>query len=406
MGSDSAALPAAHDFDRVFSADMRGKSVLTVATAEGAWCVEALRRGAVRAVGVEIDEGARQAAAARAVSNGVPAEFSCVDLDRWCPDEAFDYVVCGSPVSRVRDPFLLLDRLVDASRERLALDLDGAAQLERELRLRWWHKWLLRGLQDVPLVFVNRQPLRQARQPYYLSAPALLCLLREHRAVFHSVALHRVPGAQRQLVVADRRRIARLIVIAGPTSSGKSTLIARLREGQAPAIEERLGLAGHPDWESAHVHDIASDTREELPTVVMHYDFLARLLRNDEAFRHRAFVDVARCARELVVVTLWTDPRHLREQFEQSEIRGYVNSRGVEPTNPKTLQLARDYQDPQAIIEYYASWFRFVSTMPGDHLVLTQALQPEFLSLDQWRSRHGAWAELSRTASGVRNGSR
>jgi hypothetical protein len=215
-----------------------------------------------------------------------------------------------------------------------------------------------------------------------------------------------IPSASenQHLVVAERRRIGRLIVIAGPTSSGKSTLIAALREGKAPAIAERLGITGQSDWESLNAHEIASDTRAELSTIVMHYDFLARLQRKVQASKHRTFLDVARCARELVVLTLWTEPQRLQQQFEQSEIHGYVSHRGAEPTNPKTLRLKRDYQDPRTVVDYYVRWLEFVSTLPGDHLVLSQLSQPQFFSIEQWLDQHGGSTARCHTSPLVRNG--
>jgi SAM-dependent methyltransferase len=405
MGPDPARSLARKEFDRVFAADMRGKSVLDVGTGEGAVCLEALRRGADRVVGVDIDDEALRRARARATSMGMAADFRCEDLDRWCPDDTFDYVVCGGALTRVRDPFSLLDRLIDLSNERLVLDIAGIAQqAAKELRLRWWHRLLLRGLRDVPLVFVNRLPLRQARQRYFLSSSAVLCLLREHRSAFYQVDL--IPSARenRHLVVAEKRRIGRLIVIAGPTSSGKSTLIAALREGKAHAIADRLVITGQSDWESLNAHEIASDTRAELSTIVMHYDFLARLQRKVQASKHRTFLDVARCARELVVLTLWTEPQRLQQQFEQGEIHGYVSHRGAEPTNPKTLRLQRDYQDPRTVVDYYVRWLEFVSTLPGDHLVLSQLSQPQFFSIEQWLDQHGGSTARCHTSPLVRNG--
>jgi SAM-dependent methyltransferase len=404
MASDAATPLARARLDLLKVQDMRGKSLLDVGTGEGDLCLEALRRGADRAVGIDIDREVVQRARARAASLGVPAEFRCVDLDEWCPDETFDYVVCGRALTRVRDPFRLLDRLIDLSNKRLVLEAAGIdGQAERQLRLRWWHRFLLRGLHNVPIVFVNRQPVRQARQRFFLSSSAVLCLLKEHRSVFHRVDLIPSGGENRYLVVADRRRIGRLIVIAGPTSAGKSTLIASLSEGKAPAIADRLGIVGQVNWEPLNAHEIAIDTRAELPTMVMHYDFLSRL-QGDHASRHRAFLDVARCARDLVVLTLWTEPQRLYEQFEQSEIRGYITHRGVEPTNPKTLRLQREYRDPRKIIEYYAGWFRFVSTMPGDHFVVSQFPQPRFISIEEWYNQHGVPAASRQPSQPVRSG--
>jgi SAM-dependent methyltransferase len=404
MGLDSVRSAAEQELDHVFATDMRGKSVLDVGTGEGALCLEALRRGAARALGVDIDDTLIGRARTMAESMGLPAEFRLANIDEYCPKETFDYVLCRGALTRVRNPFLLLERLIDLTNERLILEIaDPRRRGQKELKLRWWHRLILRGVRDVPLVFVNRRPGRRDRQRFFLTVSAVKCLLREHRSVFWNLDIVPSVSPGRYLLVAHKRRIDRLIVIAGPTSSGKSTLIAALANGKAPEIAARLGLHDQFDCEPLGLHDMPSDTRPKLATVLMHHDFLGRLRPYDQTSHRRALLDVIACTRDLTVLTLWTEPKRLQEQFEESEFRTYVSRRGVEPTNPKTLRLRRDYQDPQKIVDYYASWLRFVSTLPGDHLVLSQFPQPQFSSVDEWLSRHGGSRPASPASHPARN---
>jgi hypothetical protein len=390
--------------DLLQAQDLRGKSVLNVGIGEGDLCLEALARGAERVAGLDIDKAALDRAASKARLQGRPVEFRQVNFDEDWSIETFDYVFCESVLGRVRNPLLLIDRLIDVAAERLVLEVpELGRRAHRALKLRWWHRLCLRGLRGIPFVLVHPRPIRRDGQPVMLTTGAAQALLREHRSVFSRVEVIPSAGSGRSFVMARRRRIDRLVVVAGPTSSGKSTLIAALAEGGAGEIAARLGIAPETTWEPSGLYEIISDTRPQLPTMVMHYDFLGRLRDADHTAQRRALLDVIGCCRDVAIVTLWTDPTRLYEQFEQSELRGYVNSRGAQPTNPKTLRLLRDYQDPRKIVEYYLRWFEFVSALPGEHLVLSQVPQPQLSSVDEWLSRHGGSRPAGQVSHPVRN---
>jgi len=403
MASDALRPPPRTLLD--LAQDVRGKSVLNVGIGDGDLCLEALARGADRVAGLDVDRAALDRAARKAMSQSRPVEFRQVNFDEHWSAERFDYVFCGSVLSRVRNPLLLLDRLVDLAAERLVLEVPELCRPDYSaLRLRWWHRLCLRGLRGVPLVLVHPRPVRRDGQSVMLTTVAAQALLREHRSVFSRVVV--VPSATsgRWFVIAERRRIDRLIVIAGPTSSGKSTLIAALGNGGEGEIAARLGIASDTKWEASGLYDIVTDTRSQLPTIVMHYDFLGRLRDANHTAQRRALLDVISCCRDVTIVTLWTEPTRLYEQFEQSELRGYVNSRGVQPTSPKTLRLKRDYQDPQKVVDYYRGWLEFVSTLPGGHLVLSPFPQPQFFSIEQWLNQYGASSVSRQSSPPVQNG--
>jgi len=372
--------------DLVFPRDMTGKTVLDVGTREGMFCFEALKRGARRAVGLEIFAEFVSRARKLAEILDLPAEFQQVDVDKQCPTEAFDDVLCLNLLHHVRDPFLLLERLIDLTRERLILEVAGMGSHEqKKLKLNWWRRLLFRGLRGLPVVFVNPNSLRRNRQKFYLSVDAVHCLLTEHRLVFSKVEVIPSPFKDRHILIAHKRRINHLIVVAGATSAGKTTLIDNLSRGQAPDVIDHLGIKDIKAWETLDTYDIAKDDRTELPYVIMHYDFLSRLKWNFEHSQMIEFLDIVRSAQNVTFLTIWTDPAQLREQFEENEIREHVRQHGTETKNKKTLRLREDYKDPQTIINYYKSWFEFASTLSLKHVVLSQTPVRRFLSVDEWQ---------------------
>jgi hypothetical protein len=183
--------------------------------------------------------------------------------------------------------------------------------------------------------------------------------------------------------------MGRLVVIAGPTSSVKSTWISELVAGAARDVAARLGIHDHRVWESLGVDQFAKDRRTDVPNVILHYDFLTRLKRQVEESQMLEFLDIVRSAEDVKFLTLWTEPDRLREQFEENEITAYVRKHKAHPSNSKTLRLREEYKDARRVVEYYSTWFEFASTLGGSHVVVSRRPETRFLTIDEWHSEHG-----------------
>jgi len=372
--------------DLVFPPDMTGKTVLDIGTREGLFCFESLKRGARRAVGFEISAEFVERARKLSEILELPAEFLQVDAETYRTEETFDDVLALNVLHHVRNPFLLLERLIEMTNERLILEVAGLGRHEqKKLKLNWWRRLLFRGLRGLPIVYVNPNSLRRNRQRFYLSVDAVRCLLSEHRRIFSKIEVIPSPFKDRHILIAHKRRIDNLVIIAGPTSAGKTTLIDNLTSGKEPEVADHLGIKDINEWETLDMNGIAQDSRTHLSRVIMHHDFLTRLKWNAEHSQMIEFLDIVTSAKRVTILTLWTEPHQLLAQFEENEIGEYKRQHGTLPKNKKTLRLQKDYEDPQKIIDYYKAWFAFSKTLNGNHAVRSQGPSKRIQSVDEWR---------------------
>ena len=307
-------------------------------------------------------------------------------LEDWT-SQSFDDVVCVEALEKTRHPFLFLDQLADVTRRRLIIEVSdlGATELKR-IRLNWWRRWLVQSLRRFPLAFVSPNSLRTNRQTVYLSVESIRRFLAEHRQSFCRVRVVPSPRNGKSLIVADKRRIRRLVVIAGPTSAGKSTLMDKIQQGQLETLCERIDLDERDKWEPKELYEIIRDSRNELDRIMMHYDFTTRLKWNMNLCAMTDFMDIVRSADRVSIVTLWTEPEQLREQFEENEIQRHVEARGEMPTNRKTLRLREDYQDPANILRHYQDWFQFAQSLTKSQYIVSQS--SEVMTLAEWSEKH------------------
>lgn len=373
----------------VYPHDMADRTVLQLGARDGYYCTEAIRRGARRALGLDTNQENVLNASLAAETSGLAAEFRQMDFKGPLPSESFDDVICLDGLRLLPEPFSILDQLIDATKDRLVIEVDEiGTKGQKSLKLNWWRRLLLKGLTDLPVVFVAPNSLRTNRHRFYLSPEAIRQFMAVQRQVFASVQVTASPRKGRRLIIGQKRHIDRLLVIAGPTSAGKTTLIDCLSRGEIPEISDQVGIQNLKDWESRHVYELAKERRTRLQRVMLHYDFLTRVKWDFEHSQMSDFVDTIRSADNVTLLTLWTEPEQLKKQFERSEIEGHLRRHGNKPMNKKTLQLQQDYCQPEKVMHYYRSWFDHTASLPVRHLVLAQSPNWRVTSVDQWRAEN------------------
>ena len=108
--------------DQILGADLTGKTVLDIGSKFGFFSFEALKRGAARVLGVDVDP--RSVRKARTIADilGSKAEFRLLDIDREPIEEEFDVVLCLNVLHHLHNPIAALDTLVRAAREKLVIE--------------------------------------------------------------------------------------------------------------------------------------------------------------------------------------------------------------------------------------------------------------------------------------------
>jgi SAM-dependent methyltransferase len=368
--------------------DLEGKTVLDVGSKFGYFCFEAVKRGAKRVVGIDVDPDSVRKARLLADCTGHDAHFECLDAEVDVPRESFDYVLCLNLLHHLRDPLALIERLTAITRERLVLETAALGGHDR--RKLGVSRVAAAFLARAPILFVSRNGTSGKRsvQKFFITAPALENLLLHHRHAFARVDFRSSDHKDRFCAIAHRRRIDHLIVVAGPTSSGKSTLIEELRGDAQPEIAAHAGIDSGAQWPCAGSKQLSTFSEPQLPRLLFHYDFLRPYLRSAKVHARDEGLDVLESAKRVTTLTLWCSPAQLREQLRRGEIA------------PKTLLgryfglrrhrlLEEEYADPERLREHYRRWFAHLRTRPGEHWVVALEGGVRILPIDAWESLPG-----------------
>ncbi len=363
--------------------DLTGKSVLDIGSKYGFFCFEALKRGAARAVGIDVDEDSLRKSRLLADCLGLPATFEFHDVESDPIEEQFDYVLCLNVLHHLKNPLAALDNLIDVTRERLVLEVASLGRHDRaKLGLSAIEQFFL---SRAPVIYVSRASTHGKRgvQNFFITSGAVDNLLRYQRGTFARVETQPTSHKGRFLTVAEKRRIGKLVVVTGPTASGKSTLIERLQKNEVPEVAARLGVADGSTWTALMANRLHVPTEPYLPGVFYHYDFLRPYLRSARIHERDEGLEVLEGAEEITFVTIWCPPEILAERLENRSIRPKSGPKGFRGRK-RHLAIREDYADPAKVRAHYRRWFDFTSKKPGQHLVVTLHDGVRFYSLDEW----------------------
>lgn len=161
-------------------------------------------------------------------------------------------------------------------------------------------------------------------------------------------------------------QVVELVIVAGPTCVGKTTLLGRLRNGELPSIARSLGLdaGSDPVFLDAVQIDvlIRSRRRQRLERLVLHYDTCrpARLGLAD--FAGDPVLGVLDEARRVVIMTLWATADELHRRIVQrrkQSLRGWKRLAVSRKRVAEWTRLEQRYQKPRQLLEHYEAWLRF-----------------------------------------------
>jgi hypothetical protein len=309
--------------DLVFGDGIEGRSLLVIGADDGHYCLEARRRGARSAVGIDIEP----------------------DFQSWEPDESFDVVLCLDALKDFVDPIHALHRIGRIAREKVVLEVSLAA-----------------GDQDrAAISLVRSQPKRrrgagtprvsfgEARKAFLFTPKAITALLHEQSLAFGPLTTVTSPSGEKLWIAATKRRIAHLTVIAGPTAAGKSYLIRRL--GESDALRGRFGIP-----ELSIVTD-ERHARKELPGgaldhVVLHYNILRPLDPGITTYARDPIASLFGCAEQLTFATV---------RATGEELRARIDDRTGRRDRPFYPALRALYADASLLERWYDRWLAFVA---------------------------------------------
>ena len=282
------------------------------------------------------------------------AQFETFNIERDTLDRQFDYVLCLNVLHHLRNPLATIDKLIAATREVLVLEVAGFSFRDRR------HNHLLLPvaalLSRLPLLYVARK----SSQTFFISLEAIKVLLLEKRADFARVEVVRTGPKGRPIIFAHRRRIGKLLIVAGLPASGKSTLISHLQSDRGQSFASEIGVKDIVSWRLLKFGNLDKDREPAMGNVVVHYNISKHLIDGDIYLHINALTDLMSIAENVTIVTLATPRNRLLEQFKK--FRGYKAERilSSKRTRKKTKRLLELFQNRVALNELYSDWFRFV----------------------------------------------
>ncbi len=293
--------------------DLRGRSLLHVGCDAGALCLEALRRGASDALGVDGDPDRIRMARSYASLTELPARFSVLDVEERLPGFTFDVVVC-TDLSRFHDPVAMIDRLGSLASERLVIEFEGPGSPGARAYLdRIGAPIPPEGLDRLPAIVLTDDPA--SRSGAFMSPVAVESMLRQRSGRFSRVEVTPVGSAGRYRAVAVRRLISRLVIVAAPGRRETARTVRRIRSGRVPrSLVDRLDMGGVSDWEFAPDGRIPDSDRRTTPALVYGYDLHGPWRRRGGRFGADQLTELVDSAAEVFVVTSWSNPEVLRER--------------------------------------------------------------------------------------------
>ena len=382
----------------IFGDCLKSKSVLDVGSYLGLFCFEAEKRGAERVLGWDVDSERIRLARIIAEIKGSRVEYQQNDIEKNDGLETFDVVLCLNLLHHMNDPVAVLDKLIHVTRETLVLEVASIGTHDRrKLRLSWLQS---RVLTKTPSIIVGRGATSAPydnQQKFFFTKESIRNLLQYQRNCFARVEIIDSGFKDRFIVIANKRRIKNLIVVAGPTSSGKSTALGRMRRDEFPEIAQKLGMGSFKQWKQVGASSLNRYENIFVENLLFHYDFLRPFGRSAKTHERDEALQILGAAQNISFITIFTEPQKLSEQlvrgefnvphrsvfkqivksvlrriFSLSEFRlarririiDILYGKAVRPASIRHMNILKMYQRPKEVFRLYRRWFSFIEKIP------------------------------------------
>lgn len=163
-----------------------------------------------------------------------------------------------------------------------------------------------------------------------------------------------------------------LLIVAGPSAVGKSTLLERIQQGDVPHLYHQLNL----DLSSARylaAIELPRVHQSFMDQIVLHYDFLSHYSLKG-GFVH--LPNLVENSRSVVCLTLCTSSKTLLKRINSRLTQGLISYwYGPEPRKVRTMRKIwrkrKSYKRSANVYELYENWSRFIGGYDvAKHLLL------------------------------------
>lgn len=363
-----------------------------------------------------IAERVRTQLASEIIGCGGDISFAEIDIERHSPAAGFSYVFCLISCVHFRNPVAVLERLADVSEGGLGFVTSPPLATGR-----WsfdpsiFAYPLLKRLPGLFLVPSSRK--KNMDQAFALNKPLLLAFFKSMRQDFASVVFIKGERAGESMVIARKRRIGQLHILAGVNAVGKSTMLDKLRSGERPDIAHALALDPALPWVfTTYAHLLKNSDTAHYSHLVMQYNITAPAVHGSMHGHHHGLLDLIKCAEKADITTMWlphgqqkaryfedrvpngmfsAELHEKRKSAKQRDVQGRVEGAVVRPnifyfrsgyTRRKAERLLAIYANGKAFAKMYDEWFEFVGRHAHTARVVFQEPDYRVGSIADWKT--------------------
>jgi hypothetical protein len=249
------------------------------------------------------------------------------------------------------DPVGAIRKMIKLARERIIIEF---AQPQLRDRLAFSLNPFGIGVNATPAIILGAgMPSHSVlKRSFLFTGKAMEVLFDGHTRLFEPIVIRKLPFKGRLTLEATRRKIDHLVVVIGPTSAGKSTLLGRLETDAK--MHSEFGLEGD-SWLFVH-RDTNDLPRGCLKGVVLHYDLLRPHLRSIRTFDRNPWCDFLRTAEQITIITLMSPGDVLRARLVKGELD---HGRYKKSRKKRHTELFDRYATPDFLRQQYGLWFEY-----------------------------------------------
>jgi len=380
-GSDRSAV-----VEKAFPKDMSGKSLFDLGCRYGYFSFEAERRGATRVVGGDTDPNGLAKCKLLADVLGSEVQFLKFDIERDPMPGTFDFVLCLNILHHLRNPFSTLDKLIDATRDTLILEIAELTPKDRrESRI---NRVLGAILNRLPILYVGGAGKKnKGGRSFFITENAIATMLNKHRRDFAKIEIAHVDDGKkgRFLVIARKRRIGHLIILGGTNAVGKSHLLRSFDQGENSDIADAIGLDLSGEWQLQNYQDLPEVEEAVMPCMVMQFNICKYLVDGDLHRYERGLLDLIHSAERVTIATMVHPADKLRERYAKRLPSTWLEKWRCSKRRRKVHRtFMKLYDDPERLAGYYRDWFNFVRSNASENYVILQEGGYKVVTLDDW----------------------
>jgi len=187
----------------------------------------------------------------------------------------------------------------------------------------------------------------------------------------------------------QRRRFAQVIVMAGASCTGKSTLTERLLCGDLPDLGIALGFETTADYHVLHGSDWNGIEAARSDKVLLQYDLTADTPFAKQGEVTPGALDLLARARSITLLTVWERPDELERRLERRfDDRGgfpYTVARTLIKGRPRRAwrsvrrlrQRRRLFSQPDQLWVLYQRWFSSCARLPAAEHWVIRSMSPD-----------------------------